>query len=58
MLLDLVQADKLLDGQIVESVVSLALMCRFLCIVDVNNLPMSEKGVKMGRMLDSDCSVL
>ena len=57
MLLDLVHADKRLDGQIVESVVSLAIMCRFLCIVAVNNLPMSENGVKRGRMLDSDCSI-
>lgn len=57
MLLDLVHADKRLDGQIVESVVSLAIMCRFLCIVAVNNLPMSENGVKSGRMLDSDCSI-
>ena len=57
MLLDLVKADKSLDSQMVESVVSLAIMCQFLCTVAVNSLPMSEKGVKMGRILVSECSV-
>ena len=32
--------NKCLDGQIVESVVSLAMVCQFLCIVVVNSLPM------------------
>ena len=31
-----------------ESVVSLAPVCQFLCIVAVNSLPMSEKGVMDG----------
>ena len=39
-----------------ENVVSLAIVCQFLCIVAVNSLPMSEK-VKMGRMLTSGCGV-
>ena len=38
-----------------ESVVSLAIVCQFLCIVALNSLPMSEKGVTMGRMLLSVC---
>ena len=46
-----------LDGQIVESVVSLAIMCQLLCIVAVNSLPMSEKGVLMGRMFVTVCGV-
>ena len=41
----------------VESVVSLAIMCQLLCTVAVNSLPVSEKGVKMGRILVSECSV-
>ena len=28
---------------------SLAIVCRFLCIVAVNSLPMSEEGVMKGR---------
>ena len=48
-MLDLVQADKGLDGQMVESVVSLATMCQFLCMMAVSCLPMSEKGVIMGE---------
>ena len=39
----------------VGSVVSLATMCRFLCIMAVSCLPMSEKGVIMGRMLVAIC---
>ena len=31
--------------------------CQFLCIVAMNDLPMSEKGVMMGRMLVYVCSV-
>ena len=50
MWLDFVQADKGLDGQIVESMVSLAITHQFLYMVVVNDLPMSEKGVTMGRM--------
>ena len=50
-------ADNDLDGQMVESVVSLATMCQFLCMMAVNCLPMSEKGFIMERMLVSVCSV-
>ena len=39
----------------VESVVSLATMCQFLCMMAVSCLPMSEKGVIMGRMLVAIC---
>ena len=46
-----------LNGQIGESVVSLATMCQFLCMMAVSCLPMSEKGVIMGRMLVSVCRV-
>ena len=45
-----VQVDKGLDGQIVESVVSEAIVSQFLYMVAVNDLPMSEKGVAMERM--------
>ena len=45
MLLHLVQADTGLDGQILKSVVSLAIVCQFLCIVAVTSLPMSKKEV-------------
>ena len=41
----------------VESVVSLATMCQFLCMMAVSCLPMSEKGVIMGTMLVSVCGV-
>ena len=41
----------------VESVVLLEIVCQYLCIVPVNTLPTSEKGVTLGRMLDSDCGV-
>ena len=41
----------------VESVVSLATMCQFLCMMAVSCLPMSEKEVIMGRMLVSVCGV-
>ena len=47
MLLDLVWADKGLDGQMVESVLPLIIWCQFLCIVAVSSLHMSEKGVTM-----------
>ena len=40
-----------LDGQIVESVVSLAIVCKFLSIVTVNSLPMSEKELQCGECL-------
>ena len=46
-----------LNDQMVESVVSLATMCQFLCMMAVSCLPMSEKGVIMGRMLVSVCGV-
>ena len=41
----------------VKNVVPLAIVCQFLCIVAMNSLPMSEKGVAMGRMLASNCGV-
>ena len=41
----------------VESVVPLAIWYQFLCMVAVSSLPMSEKGVTMGRMLISVCGV-
>ena len=50
MLLDFLLVGKGLDGQIVESVASLAVVCQFLWTVAVNDLYMSEKGVIMGRM--------
>ena len=40
----------------VGSVVSLATLCQFMCMMDVS-LPMSEKGVTMKRMLVSVCGV-
>ena len=46
-----------LNGQMVESVVSLATMSQFLCMMAVSCLPMSEKGIIMGRMLISVCGV-
>ena len=45
MLLDLVWADKGLDGQMVESVLPLIIWCQFL--VAVSSLHISEKGVTM-----------
>ena len=48
---------KVLDGQMVENVVSLGTMCQFLCMMAANCLPMSEKEVIMGRMLVSVCGV-
>ena len=47
----LLLVDKGLEGQIVESTVSKAIVCQFLDMVVVNDLPMSQKGVTMGRML-------
>ena len=41
----------------VESVVSLATMCQFLCMMAVSCLAVSEKGVIMGRILVSVCGV-
>ena len=41
----------------VEGVVSSATMCQFLCMMAVSCLPMSEKGVIMGRILVSICGV-
>ena len=46
---DFVQVGKGLDDQIVESLVSQAIVCQFLYMVVVNDLPMPEKGVT-GRM--------
>ena len=51
------KADKGLDNQMVESVMSLTTLCQFLCIIALSSLPMSEKGVTMGRMLVSFCGV-
>ena len=50
-------AYKGLYGQMVESVVLLVTMCQFLCMMAVTCLPMSEKGVIMGRILASVCGV-
>ena len=55
MLLDLVQADKGLDGQIMESVVWLSTMYQFLCMATVSCFPMSEKVVVMTKMLVYVC---
>ena len=41
----------------VESVVSLAILCQFLCIIAVSNLLMSKKEITMGKMLVSACGV-
>ena len=57
MFLDLVLADKGLDGQTVGSVASLAIWCQFLCMIAGCSLPMSENGVTMGRMIFSVCDV-
>ena len=57
MLLDLEQADKGLNGQMVEIVASLAIVCQFLCTAAVNSLLMSEKVVTTGRMFFSFCGV-
>ena len=46
-----VQVDKGLDGQKMQSVGSLAVVCQFVYMVVVNDLPMSEKGVTIERML-------
>ena len=40
-----------------QSVVLLATMCQFLCMMAVDCLSMSEKGVIMGRLLVSVCGV-
>ena len=47
---DFVQVGKGLDDQIVESLASQAIVCQFLYMVVVNDLPMPEKGVTIGRM--------
>ena len=36
---------------------SLAIVCQFLCIVPVNSLPMSEKGVIIRRIFVTVCGV-
>ena len=41
----------------VDSVVSLAILCQFLCITAVSSLPKSEKGLTMGKILVSVCEV-
>ena len=46
-----------MDDQIAESVVSLAIVSQFLCVVAVNSLPMSEKGVAIEIMFVSVCGV-
>ena len=38
-----------LDGELVETMVSQAIMCQFLFVVVVNDLPMSEKRLTMGK---------
>lgn len=50
MLLDFELPDKGLDGQIAKIVASSAIVYQFLCAVAINDLPLSEKGVIMGRM--------
>ena len=58
MLLDFeLNADKCLDDLIAESAASSAIACQFLCIVAMNDFPMSEKEVMMGRMFASVCGV-
>ena len=42
----------------VESVVSLEILCPCLCIIAVSSFQMSEKGVTIGKMLVSVCGVL
>ena len=37
--------------------VSLAILCQFLCIIAVSSFPMSDKGATMGRILVSVCGV-
>ena len=44
-MLDFVLVDKGLDGQIVDSVASLAVMYQFSWMMFVNDLPMSQMGV-------------
>ena len=41
----------------VESVVSLATLCQFLCMITVSCLPMSEKGLTMEGILVFVCGV-
>ena len=41
-----------------ESGASSALVCQFLCIVAINDFPMSEKGVMTERMFVSVCECL
>ena len=41
----------------VESVVSLKTVYQFLCMMAVSCLPVSEKGITMGRMLVSVCGI-
>ena len=36
---------------------SLEILCQFFYIIAMSSLPMSEKGVTMGRMLVSVCGV-
>ena len=57
MLLNLVEADKGLHGEMMVSVVSLAILCQFLCIISVSSLPMSRKGITMRRTFVSVCGV-
>ena len=46
-----------MNDQMMENVVMLARMCQFLCMMAVSCLPMSEKGVIMGRMSVCICGV-
>ena len=40
-----------------ESVESFVIWCKFLCIIAVNSVPMSENGITMGRIFFSVCAV-
>ena len=46
--MDFVKMDKGLYGQKVESVTPPTILCQFLWMVAMNDLPMSEKGEIMG----------
>ena len=41
----------------VESLVLLAILCQFLCIITVSSLAVSGKGVIMGTLLVSFCGL-
>ena len=57
MFLDLVLAERGLDGQMVESMASFSIWYQVVCIIAVSSLPIFENGVTMGRMFCSVCAV-